>query len=284
MPNTPSIIGLTLNYRDAVRTYHCVQSLLDNGIQAIVVWDNSADGGQSLSEVQTYWNNDQRVLIIPSLTNLGFAAGVNRGIEQIAKRWPNAWVMLINNDAILRPGALNVLAAALHKHPQTVVAYPSINHAGRIIGTPFYQPHFALLTFDHPLPGSFPFPSGCAQLIAPERTALPLYDEKFFMYGEDTMLGWCLGSKHMVHVPKVLVDHEGNASSGMGSVFYETHMAAAHWILARKIPHHFVGLTIMLIGRAFSLTARALVRSTRYRSSVPLKALVEGWKIAFQRR
>lgn len=257
MPNTPSIIGLTLNYRDAVRTYHCVQSLLDNGIQAIVVWDNSADGGQSLSEVQTYWNNDQRVLIIPSLTNLGFAAGVNRGIEQIAKRWPNAWVMLINNDAILRPGALNVLAAALHKHPQTVVAYPSINHAGRIIGTPFYQPHFALLTFDHPLPGSFPFPSGCAQLIAPERTALPLHDEKFFMYGEDTMLGWCLGSKHMVHVPKVLVDHEGNASSGMGSVFYETHMAAAHWILARKIPHHFVGLTIMLIGRAFSLTARA---------------------------
>ena len=40
---TKPIIGLTLNFRDANRTRRCVESLLSNGAEHVVVWDNSDD-------------------------------------------------------------------------------------------------------------------------------------------------------------------------------------------------------------------------------------------------
>jgi GT2 family glycosyltransferase len=117
-------------------------------------------------------------------------------------------------------------------------------------------------------------------LIAPERIELPLFDEDFFMYGEDVMLGARLGPRRMVHVPKVLVRHAGNAGSGQGSAFYEERMAAAHWLLARKLSHSRPGYIINWLGRFLILPARAAVRSVRLRSLTPWQALWKGWELA----
>lgn len=274
------VIGLTLNYRDAIRTSRCLASLLENGVQKVLIWDNSEDDGVSAKELRQLWAGDLRVGIIVSPRNLGFAVGVNRGLDTILRRRPDACIILINNDAVLRTGGLSRLVEVLNQNPQAVIAYPRINHGGREIGTAFYQRHFALLSFDKAMPGSFAYPSGCAMLIAPERAEIPLFDEDFFMYGEDWMLGWRLGAQRMAYVPEVLVDHEGSATSSLGSEFYETRLVTGHWLLGRKLARNRADRILLTLGRTLSLTARALVRSWRYRCTLPMRALWRGWKLA----
>ncbi len=274
--------GLVLNYRDPKRTSQCIESLLAEGIHHILVWDNSADDGHSAKILAKRWQRDSRITLYKSPTNLGFAAGVNRGIEWLQTHHPSARILLINNDARLLPGAVRLLNSALDQHPQAAIAYPAINHNGHIKGTAYYQPHLGLLSFDKPFPHSFSYATGCALLIAPERITMPLLDEDFFMYGEDCLLGWQLGSNKQIFVPDVLVYHEGTASSGVGSNFYETHVVAGHWILADKLAHTPTEKLVFMAGRWLSLTARATLRAVRHRSLIPLRALIEGRRLAKQ--
>jgi len=277
----PIVIGLVLNYRDPIRTLACINSLLTESIDHIVVWDNSEDNGASANQLGRLLSNDQPVHIITSQTNLGFAAGVNQGLDWISAHHPNAWVLLINNDAYIQPGALAKLTQALQTNTEAQLAYPLINHRGNIRGGEYYQNWLGLF-LKKPSPGSHLFPSGCALLLAPERFHNPIFDEDFFMYGEDILLGWHLRRKQraMVHIHEVLVEHEGSASSGLGSEFYENHIVAAHLILARKMAHNPTHYALLLTGRLLTLPARALLRSARYRSLIPVKALITGWKLA----
>ncbi len=277
--NQPRIVGLILNYRDAARTLQCVHSLLGDGAAHVLVWDNSEDGGTAAANLQNMLVGNTRVSLEISPRNLGFAAGVNRGLAWIRARFPEAWVLLINNDAVLLPGAIDALTAALTENHAAVVAYPTIDHSGRLIGTAFYQRHFGLCVRKR-LPGSIPYASGCCQLLAPERLEGVWFDEDFFMYGEDVELGHRLGEQRMVHVPDVWVRHEGSASSGMGSPFYEARMVAAHWLLARKLARNRWQLGLFWLGRIIVLPVRAVLRAWRYRSLIPLRSFLQGWRLA----
>ncbi len=268
----PSVIGLTLNYRDAGRTLTCVQSLLEDGVTYVLVWDNSADDGVSAADLRAKLGGDPRVTIEVSSHNLGFAAGVNRGLAWIRAHFPGAWVLLINNDAVLLKGATAALSAALRGKPEAVIAYPSINHGGEVIGTAYYQRYFALRS-KTPLPGCIPYPSGCCQLLAPERLRGLWFDEDFFMYGEDVELGYRLGEQGMVHVPEILVVHEGSASSINGSIFYETHMVEGHWLLARKLARCRFDFWMLVLARLVTMPSRAIVRAIRNKSLLPLHIL-----------
>lgn len=277
-----TIVGLTLNFRDAERTSVCIQSILDDGAQHVLVWDNSSDEGYSAQILRKRFSSECRVTILESEDNIGFAAGVNRGIAWLKRHYPQAWVLLLNNDAIILRSGTGKLADTLRLYPHAWIAYPDIDHGGRRLGTVFYHRLTGLLT-SHPLPGSFPYPSGCCMLIAPERIATPLFNETFFMYGEDIELGWRLNklsSDAVAHNPTMLVTHEGSASSGLGSPFYEARMVAAHLLLARTLSRSAIGYATLLLGRLPLLAARSLARAFRFRSTVPLRALAGGWRIA----
>ncbi len=274
-----TIFGLTLNYRDAAATTRCIQSLLDNGVERVLVWDNSADGGFSAEQLLKLWSWEKRVTIKVSPNNLGFAAGVNRALEQIQQQCPTAWVFLINNDAIVRPEGLKELSRVLSSHQKAKIAYSAFKQDGGVIGTRYYHRYLGLLS-SRPFPGTFPYPTGCALLLALDRLDLPLFDEDFFMYGEDCLLGWQYGEKNIVFVPHVLVDHQGSGASHIGSSFYENHLVAGHWILAKKLARNSAEYLFLCLGRLLTLSMRALVRALRYRSMTPIKALWQGWRIA----
>ena len=275
------IIGLTLNFRDAIRTQRCVESLLSNGAKHVVVWDNSDDEGASASNLAERLADGEKVTLLVSPANLGFAAAVNRGIAWIGDQFGDVWVALINNDARFLPGALENLADALCRESEAMVAFPDIDHGGKVIGAVYYQRWLGLLT-QKPIPGSALYVSGCALLIAPERNCSTLFDESFFMYGEDMALGWQQANNDhwCVHVPGVWVLHEGSASSGMGSEFYETRMVAAHFLLARKLATGRLDYGVLIFARFLTLTTRACLRAWRYRRGLPLRALLNGWYIA----
>lgn len=275
-------LGLLLNYRDAARSIRCIASLLDQGVDAVVVVDNSADQAISATSLLSHFSDEPRVVVDISPRNLGFAAGVNRGIELCRELYPDCRVLLINNDALLLRDALVKLGAALDGLPSSVLAFANIDQHGQVCGPAYYQRLTGLLTL-RATPGSFMHPSGCCLLIDTSRHQEPLFDEDFFMYGEDCELGWRLGSSpgSMAYVEETLVYHEGTASSGLGSAFYEERMVAAHWLLAKKLASGGGDRWLLYLFRTVTLTARGMLRATRFRSTVPIKALWAGWKLAF---
>ncbi len=274
-------VGLILNYRGAGRTAACVANLLGQGIRPVLVWDNSEDGGCSAAELHELLQGESDVNVVRSECNLGFAAGANRGLAWLSKHHPRRPVLLINNDAILLSGAAEKLMKMLSHTPEALVVYPAINHGGEIFGTVYYQRYLGLIT-RRCIPGSFPYPSGCCLLINLAKLRMPLFDERYFMYGEDILLGYRLRHvpKAMLHVPQVLVTHEGSASSGKTTLFYETRMVAAHFLLARDLADGRIEAWLLIAARMPVLLARSLVRSARAFSSVPLIALWKGFTLA----
>lgn len=275
------IAGLLLNYRDAVRSVECIQSMLDENVSTILVWDNSEDGGKSAADIVAVYKGDNRVRVVVSEKNMGFAAGVNRGIEILLETLPGTWVFLINNDARVLSGALSKLETRLVHAPDALIAFPNVSQAGHIVGQAYYHKLLGLLSWK-PRRGFFLFASGCCLLIAMDRMSLPLFDEDFFMYGEDCELGWRLSQSpgSLLHVEDALVIHEGSASSRLGSIFYESHTVAAHLILARKLAGNRIEFGLLLLIRAFILPTRAIVRSVRYCSVRPLLGLWKGFLIS----
>ena len=281
MAEAAAIAGLVLDYRDAARTERCVRNLRARGVGPILVWDNSADGGDSLRALRAGLQGFADVAFEGAGENLGFAAGVNRGLAWIASRWPGRPVLLLNNDALLLEGAVDALARALRESPGAWFAYPNIDHGGRVLGTVHYQRLTGLLAA-RAIPGSFAYASGCCLLVDPRRCGTGLFDESFFMYGEDMELGHRLAGipDAMRHVDRLLVLHEGSASSGMASAFYETWMVAGHFRLASKMARGRLDLATLLAARWGVLALRALVRSVRYRSWVPIASLAKGWRLS----
>lgn len=279
----PAVVGLVLEYRKPELTRLAVEALLGDGCSGVVVWDNSDDQGASLRVLQQAFALESRVRLLPSQSNLGFAGGVQQGMQAIVRQDPAAWILLVNNDARILPGAVGALRSALLQQPEAVLAFPRVRHAGRTTGPLYYHRRLALVLFQA-APGAFAYPSGSVLLIAPERLSGPLLDEEFFMYGEDVELGWRLRRPGaMVHVPLLLAEHLGSQGSGGGSLLYETWLVRSHWMLARKLALSRGDRTLNLLGRALSLPLRAALRALRYRSLTPLLGFVQGSRSAWHR-
>jgi len=283
---TTPVAGVLLNYRDAARSLRCIRSLQADGVETIVVWDNSDDGGISAATLSSELSRDPGVHITGTGQNLGFAAGVNRALEVISRLSPGCVALIINNDAVLLSGGRRAMLAVLERDPATMMVAPWINHAGTTLGMGYYQRLTGLLSW-HSRIGSFPYASGCCLLVNPRLASSPLFDESFFMYGEDWELGWRLSKEFpgsIVQAPGVWVEHEGSASSRNGSLFYETSMVAAHLRLVRHLASPGLAYFALSGARLIFLSCRALVRSVRARSLVPLKGLVGGVGQVMMRR
>jgi GT2 family glycosyltransferase len=169
------------------------------------------------------------------------------------------------------------MIAALEGDAQAVMAFPTILQAGTLQTWMHYQRWLGLI-LRRPVPGSFPFASGCCQLIAVDRLRLPLYDEGFFMYGEDVELSWRLscGGQKVLHVDGAPVVHEGSASSGPNTAFYETQMVASQLLLGFKLANGQMETTSMFVVRLATLWLRALLRSLRHWHYQPVASYFAG--------
>lgn len=111
MPDSPlpPTVGLILHFRHADHTASCLESLCEEGVTRVMLVDNSEDKGASLAQLEPCLERLQargmQVEVFQPSCNLGFSAGVNRGLEAIAARFGAAAVLLINNDARLTAGA-----------------------------------------------------------------------------------------------------------------------------------------------------------------------------------
>lgn len=284
--NTPTICAIVLDYYGAQRTKNCLLSLIDQGLTTVYILDNSRnreaiDTLQQVVDQVRACRADFKVKLLSTGQNLGFAKGVNYVIahdKQTAA--PHDYFLLLNNDAVAGPGLVHGLLNTLQRQPDIVVASPKVisSDSGREKGI-WYHRYLGLL-LSRPGRFSFHYFTGCCLMFHHELIENgDLFDESFFMYGEDTELGWRLyrQGKTTTYASEVFVEHEYGPSVDRSSFFYEYHMARGHLLLSCKTLTHPLEMPILLATKLIGLSARAIVRCFRYRTLMPICSLLVAW-------
>lgn len=280
------VCAIILDYRGAAKTIRCLRSLAGQGIDQVIVVDNSADqqASQELrNAVEAIGREDlgfDLCVLTPS-ENLGFAKGVNFALQHdLRGNKPHDYYLLINNDAEATPDLVRRLRKALDEDMELCMVAPTIVSAsGRRQGEGGYYRYLGLLA-DRRTRCSFPYLSGCCLMF---RSNLPrsgkLFDEAFFMYGEDWELGWRMSreGKKAKCLQDTAVYHQGGASSTKAGLFYEYHLVHSHLLLALKTLRSPVEAPLIAMSKLLILGIRAIVRCVRYRSMVPLCAYFLAW-------
>lgn len=268
--------AITIHFRNSKLTAGCIDSLLADGWAPILVWDNSADQGVTLSLLEERYIYNKHVMLVNNPKNLGFGKGMNAALAELGSRGYSGPVLLVNNDVRVVKGMHTALHAPLKTENIPTMVAPRILQNGQEQGWLYYQPWFALVTA-RPLIGSFAYLSGCCLLIQRSNNTEPLYDEDFFMYGEDVELSWRWNRKggRLVLLESAWLQHEGSASSGQASEAYERFLVSSHWLLADKLATNNLSFILFYALRIPSLIVRACLRAIRYRSMVPLYVLVQ---------
>jgi len=134
-PDTPALRVVIVNYRTADLTIDCLASMADqvrglpggDGGDVVVVDNASGDGsadriGEAISD--RGWSGWAEVL--PLDRNGGFSAGNNAGIVRALRPPAPAFVLLLNSDTIIRPGALSTLLEAAAERPEAGLIGPRL--------------------------------------------------------------------------------------------------------------------------------------------------------------
>lgn len=274
--NTP-ITALVLHFRTPLKTLACLHSLQQEGINTAIVVDNSEDDGQSIADMQGGLRELQDAGfdtgILEPGCNLGFAAGVNLGLKHIASQ-QRSHVLLINSDARLVTGSLAHMLIALNTAP---IIAPLIAQGDQLPTSAFsYYDRLLGLITSTPKIMPLRYASGCCLLIHADQTESPLFDEDFFFYGEDVMLGYTTQHKESPEHECVLASalHATSSSSKNGSLFYEYHINRSHWLLAKKLSSNRMEFFSFIAARCITLPLRALVRSLRFGTLTAFKGLI----------
>ncbi|HXA46418.1 MAG TPA: glycosyltransferase family 2 protein [Burkholderiaceae bacterium] len=277
------ICAIILDYRGALKTEACLKSLVSEGINTVLVVDNSADvqSSQQLDDALSRLSSngiDYRLHILKPGDNLGFAGGVNFALAHAAGMHCDT-ILLLNNDASVMRGALLKLSNALTEDATSLVGPAIVDDDGIAQPMLWYQRFFGIQS-KRVIPGAFPYLSGCCLLFRRQLLdAGKLLDETFFMYGEDTLLGWRM---HVAQNPVKLVEsavvrHTGQNPAQQCTMFYEYQMARAHLLLATKTYRYRMEIPLLLFTKFFGLMLRAILRSLRYRKATPFLALLLAW-------
>ena len=108
----------------------CVRSLLDDGAERVVVVENgdATSVRTALASLLTE-RPDADVGVVRPGKNIGFGAGVNRGLATLAGMSPAPeWVLVCNADLRVHAGSLPALRRALEDRPAWAMVGPRIHN------------------------------------------------------------------------------------------------------------------------------------------------------------
>jgi GT2 family glycosyltransferase len=118
-----SIVTVSYNVRDYVAA--CLDSLREGAaglrIEVFVVDNASADGSADFVAERF-----PHVRVLRNDENVGFARAMNRGLREARGRW----LLLLDPDTVVSPGALAALVAAAERWPEVGAAAAVLDHPG----------------------------------------------------------------------------------------------------------------------------------------------------------
>jgi len=219
-----SIVIVNFNVRDYLR--QCLKSIYThppNYSFEIIVVDNASKDGS----VEMVQNEYPQVRLIANPENVGFAHGNNIGFENAL----GEFIFILNPDTIVLPGALDTLIAFLRENPSAGFIGPWIrdpdfgnnldawNHYFRRVRTPNLFAALFLFSKSYPLnPVQVDWILNAASFFRKrDIDRSNLFDETFFIGGEEIELCWRLRQKGMkcFLIPKAeIVHYVGRTYSG----------------------------------------------------------------------
>jgi GT2 family glycosyltransferase len=191
-----------VNWNLKVDTLACVRSLLAAGlpVDRIIVVDNGSTDGSVPALRQAFGDG---LHVLEAQTNLGYAAGVNRGARHALARGAD-WVFLMNNDTVVAPTIFQAFEQAATEARGFAILAPLIFYskdpgriwycADRLIpGTLMTRSLYKNRRPGAGLPRVVPadFLNGCGMLVhRAVFEAVSYLDERLFMYGEEVDFCW----------------------------------------------------------------------------------------------
>lgn len=274
MPTKPRVCGLMLAYFHADMTLRCLQTLVAQGMETLILVDNAAhpeENQRTLALAQHFPTGWLQVVIAPD--NLGFAKGMNLAWQhaQTLGHWD--YVLILNNDIAAQPHLLKTLLNHLEQHPRTALLGVAAD-TGITVQSGLHYQRWTGLMFPKAIIGSFQVATGYCLLLRTAAIHGAIFNPRYFMYGEDVELSWRLRTQgwDVDILAQPLLTHTPAQSSREGSLFYEYHINRGHWLLVKDLAQHPIALGLMYALRLPLLMLRAVLRSWRLGSFTPLQA------------
>lgn len=239
---TKKIAVVTVNYNTEKDTGNLLKSLEKiekNNFQLLtIVVDN---GSQTEFKLDSHEKKD-KIMVLRSGENLGFAAGYNMGIREALNQKAD-YILILNNDTEVHPDMLKNLQQTLQSDPRIGVTVPKIyfakgrefhkdrykeNELGKVIWYAggftdwknIRSVHLGVDEVDHgqyDKTGETDFATGCCVLFKREvLEKVGLFDERYFLYFEDADLSERIkkAGYKIYYVPRAHMVHINAASSG----------------------------------------------------------------------
>ena len=228
MPASVAVLIVNFHVYDGLE--RALSSL--GGAEDVVVFDQASEAAAAARVRALH----PAVRWITSEQNVGFAAGVNRAAGLTTARY----LLLLNPDAVVGDGAVAALAGWLDAHPDCGIVGPRVlDPDGAVQASARRFPNALTAIAGRSTWLSRRFPNNwltSRNLVAREATAptrvdwlagscvmirrelfdrLGGFDERFFLYWEDTDLAWRARSLgyHCTYLPTVRVHHVGGQSA-----------------------------------------------------------------------
>jgi GT2 family glycosyltransferase len=247
------VSAVVVHYRTPRETVRAVRAAADTSRETEIVVVDNASGDRIAEDVAAVVPGAR---VLREAVNRGFGAACNRGARDTSR----PYLLFLNSDAYLGPGAVEALVAALEGAPDAAAAAPRLSNPDGTLqpsiqrlpspwrifcessglaflwgGRPPFAGHSASLE-DHSRPRSVEAVRGAALLVRRrDFEAAGGFDESFFLYAEETDLlaRWRRAGKTLLFEPRAGVVHEGGASAG-DPYFGQLHSSLA--LYTRK--HH----------------------------------------------
>lgn len=273
---------VVVSYNSRAYLPACLGSLLPQ-VRAlrgeVIVVDNASTDGSP--EVVRQFSG---VRLVESAVNVGFVRAVNQALKLAQGRF----ILILNPDTEVRPGAVGTLVRFMAEHPRVGLAGPKLLYPDGTVqpsrrrfpglavllteGT-FIQWHFPGLGifrrfYCQDLPADIPQPvdwvTGACMLVRREAVEqVGPMDERFFMYSEE--LDWCRrlwsAGWQVYYVPGAEVVHQEAASSRQDPVRQRVNFYASRWKYAAKYYGPVVGVLLrgfLLFGLGVELLEEAI--------------------------
>ena len=304
---------IILNWNGGQDTWKCLESVYMLPDVRITVLDN-ASTDDSVAYIRDQLTEQQvnctvlaaneahqltgladKIAIVLSQENVGFAKGINLVLHPLLEREDIAFIWLLNNDAIALPDTLSSLLHAMKAHPQIAFAGSAIMDAKRRdevqgFGVRYYKwlgvakmlfkgRAWSSISKEEIADNPSHFQHGASLLIRMQAIRrIGLLDERFFLYSEEH--DWQERAEKdgfgNMRVPESKVFHLGSMSTARNRHLFYYYYSRSSVIFSRK--HHKVFTAIIA---TVMLTLITVIRTRLYpkRMRWALKGIGEAWQI-----
>jgi GT2 family glycosyltransferase len=273
------VAAIVVHWNNLPATSACIRSLERTayGNLRVIVVDNGSDNGSGAAIARRH----PTVTLVGTGANTGFGTGANAGMDCPEARCAD-YFWILNNDLLVTPNALSALVGAMDRDPRIGMAGPVLreNSRGRRIEAAGGRVSFVTGLADNDPArsrGRIDYIKGACILVraAAIRDAGG-FDGRFFLYWEDTDLGFRLRSRgwRLAVVSESVVIHDGHGSMAQAGPGWDYHFTRSSLVFfGAHAPVPLVPAVVSVTGR---LVMRLLTGRWANAAAVVRAAVVRG--------